>query len=375
MTPRLPTNRLTRHLLFWAGIIVLAGSTYIVEDISNSGSFAHRAGVIADLFLARLPTFVVYTYLLTYGVVPLLFRGQFVGFFVGVLLLNLVRWLLNDLLTYSLTFPLMHWLHEKLPLQLDTWLFGSLFPGTTFWISNVVAGLFICVKLFREWQQKQAESQRLEREKLQTELQLLKLQLNPTFLFNTLDSLQPLIRQQAKQAPEVVLKLAHFLRYILYESQFDVVPVVREITAIEQFVFLQRMMHPTGLEVSLTTRGNLDRQSIAPLSLFPLVENAFNQLPAKRMDEPTWVSIDLYVTDTQIMLKVINELSYRTDYETNRQTNLDGLQKQLAFYYPDNHSLNVLQEDQIIVVTLTISFPTNSLATTPLWTRPIDSIA
>lgn len=371
MTPRLPTNRLTRHLLFWGGVIVLAGSTYIAEDISDSGYFSHRVGVLVDLFLARLPSFVVYTYLLTYRLLPLLFRGQFVVFLAGILLLNLITWILNDLLTYSLQFPLVHWLHEAPPFQRGTWLFGSLFPGRTFWISNVLAGLFICGKLFLQWQQKQAESQRLEREKLTQELELLKLQLNPTFLFNTLTTLQPLIEQQAPQAPEAVLKLAHFLRYILYESQLEAVPVARELTAIEQFVFLQRIMQPTGLEVSLTSRGHLDCQSIAPLSLFPIVENAFAQLPAKRMDEPAWVSIDLSVTDTQLMLKVINELTNSLDSETSRPTNLEGLHKQLAFYYPNTHSLTVLQEDQVKVVTLIISFPTNRVAPTPVSMDPI----
>jgi hypothetical protein len=368
MVPRLPTNRLIRHLLFWAGITLLAGSTYVLEDMSNSNYFSHPAGVVADLFLARLPTFVVYTYFLTYRVLPLVFRGQYIGFVAGILLLNLARWLLNDLLTYGLTFPLVHWLHEEPLFNQDTWLFGSSFPGRTFMTSNVVAGLFICVKLFLQWQQKQAESQRLEREKLRTELRLLKLQLNPTFLFNTLDTLQPLIRQQAKQAPEVVLKLAHFLRYILYESQFESVPVATELSAIEQFVFLQRTMHPTGLEVSLTARGNLDRRSIAPLSLFPLVENAFNQLPAKRTDEPAWVSIDLAVNDTALTLKVINAQS---EVVTDHSQQFADIQKQLYFHYASTHHLQVWQENQVHVVTLTIWLPTNNAEANALSTGAV----
>ena len=102
MIPRIPTRRLTRHLLLWVGAILLAGSTYILEDISHSGSFSHRTGVFADLLLTRLPTFVVYTYLLTYQVLPLIFQRQFVGFLAGVLLLNLAMWLMNDFLSYSL---------------------------------------------------------------------------------------------------------------------------------------------------------------------------------------------------------------------------------------------------------------------------------
>ena len=360
MTLHLPTNRLTRHLLFWVGVTLLAGSTYILEDISASGYFSHRAGVVADLFLARLPTFVVYTYLLAYWILPLIFRRHFIRFLSGLLLLNLGRWLMNDLLTYSLKLPLMRLLHEELPIQQDNWLFASLFPGRTFWISNVIAGLFICIKLFLEWQQKQAESQLLENEKLQTELQLLKLQLNPIFLFKTLDALQPLIQQKAKQAPEVVLKLAHLLRYMLYESQPERVPVTREIDVIDNYIFLQQTIHPTDLEVSFTVRGNLFHQSIAPLSLFPIVEQAFGQLPAQQSKEPGWISVDLAVSESLISLKVVSESTYQFPNEDSALAGLLGLQKQLTFYYPHQHQLKIWQEDRIKVVTLTIAIPTNS---------------
>lgn len=353
MIPHLPTHRLTRHLLFWGGATLLAGSTYILEDMSNHDYFAHRAGVFVDLFLARLPTFVVYTYLLAYWIVPLLFRGQFIGFFVGLLLLNLAKWLLNDWLTYSVTFPLTHWL----PLQQNTWLFGSTFPGITFWMSNIIAGLFICIKLFAQWQQKLAESQRLEREKLTQELELLKLQLNPTFLFSTLHSVQPLIEQHDKQAPEVIMKLAHLLRYVLYDSQSVNVLVSQEIAAIEQFVFLQQIVRPVGLEVSLTARGNLNAQSIAPLSLFPIVEQAFNQLPPSRADEPAWVSIDLVVSEESLTLKVVNP---QPVIVTSSSKQLADIQKQLYFHYGNAYRLQVWQEERIQVVTLTLLFPTNS---------------
>ncbi|GAB2576674.1 hypothetical protein GCM10027190_27990 [Spirosoma areae] len=275
----------------------------------------------------------------------------------GVLLLNLAEWFLNDLLTYSLTFPLMHWLHQEMPFEQDTWLFGSLFPGRTFWIRNLIAGLFIGVKLFREWQQKQAESQRLEREKLQTELQLLKLQLNPDFLFGSLRALHTLAQQQSKLAPEVVLKLAHFLRYVLYESQAERVLVAWEAKVIEQYVFLQRAMHPSGLEVSLTIRGNLANQTVVPLLLFPIVENAFRQLPAKQAsqqpDEPAWISIDLAVGETHLTLKVIDGQAVA---QTDNSKQLVDIQKQLYFHYADSYDLQLRSEPDVYIVTLMLPF-------------------
>ncbi|WP_461049993.1 sensor histidine kinase [Spirosoma arcticum] len=213
------------------------------------------------------------------------------------------------------------------------------------------------IKLFDQWRQKQQESQRLEREKLQNELQLLKLKLNPDFLFGSLHALHRLIQQQSTLAPEVVLKLAHFLRYVLYESQSDRMPLLREIEIIENYVSLQRSIHPAGLDVSFSVRGNLSNRTVGSLLLFQLVEHAFRDLPAERdnpyTDEPDWVSIDLAITETQLTLKVIDgQMNNRAD----NSNQLADIQKQLYFHYADSYDLQVYPEPDAYIVTLTLPF-------------------
>ena len=367
-----PSNRLKRHLLFWVGF-----GLFIAVIPTIGSDFCFCGHVLRELlyeFAILIPTSLLFTYPLAYGLLPLAFRRQFGLFLGGVLLLYATSWFQFDLLVYGLQDVLKQWFSYTPTYPADTWLFSSPFPGASFLPMNITAGLFISLKLFRQWQQKQAENQRLEREKLTQELALLKLQLNPTFLFGTLSTLHTLTQYQPKQAPEVVLKLAQFLRYVLYESQAEAVPLAREIEVISDYVFLQRIIHATLVEVSFTIRGTTDNQRIAPLSLFPIIESTFRQFPAE-LTEPTWISLDLAVTETQVTLKVINERTHPPTDEANTSTNLNGLRKQLAFYYPNNHSLKTLHEDRINVVTLIISFPTNSAEPKPLSTHPIGSIA
>lgn len=373
MLSQLPANRFIRHLLFWVGVVLFFFIGFYTQPEVYKGDPIPFNPVffLAELFFSSLISFLFYVYLLVYILLPLAYRQSYGWFAVGLLGLNIMTSLVYEVLDYEKSL-LLQWIGYDSSQFVDTIEFANPFIQPIFFESNLVAGLMVGIKLFSRWYQKQQESQQLEREKIQTELQLLKLQLSPDFLFNSLDQLATMTVQKSQYAPELVLKLAHLLRYVLYESQAELVPLAREVDVIEHYLFLQRIIHPTRLEVSFTVRGCTEYPSIAPLSLFPIVENAFNQLPATRADEPVWVSVDLAASDTTLTLKVINAQS---DISTDNVNQLADIRKQLAFYYPDNHSLKIWQEDQLTVVTLIISFPTDGLEIKPLWTHPIDSIA
>lgn len=367
MLQQLLTNRFIRHLLFWAGVLLFffigfftqVPEVYTVDPIR----------FLVELFFASLLTYLLYTYTLVYGLLPMLFRGMYGWFAVGLLGLNIMTSLVYEVLGYEKSL-LLHWIGYDSSRFVNTIEFTNPFTSPIFIESNLVAGLMVGIKLFSRWYKKQQESQRLEREKIQTELQLLKLQLNPDFLFSSLDQLATMTFQKSKQAPELVLKLAHLLRYVLYESQAELVPLAREVDMIEHYVFLQRIIHPTNLEVSFTVRGNTEYHSIAPSSLFPIVENAFHQLPIEQPDEPAWVSIDLATDETHLTLKVING---QVDNSTGNSKQLADIRKQLYFHYADDYDLQILSEPDAFIVSLTLPLPTSSesgAVQTALLTRP-----
>ena len=365
----LPKTRLYRHLLFWLAVAVyFLVPQWIYPDYIDTVThyyfnfdYKHSPYFLAILFLYVLGVGMVYAYAFLRWAMPPLLEGRY-GAGIGLYLLITVVICYLARMLKGVHLAVIDPLLQGKPFRpFDSRHFDDYFVNQVYIheYSTIILVLAL-YKFFTNWLQKQQEANRLEREKISTEIQLLKTQVNPDFVFSSLDELDRLIRLKSKQAPELVLKLAHLLRYVLYESQAETVPLGRELDVISDYVFLQRIIHATFVEVSFTVRGVIDNQRIAPLSLFTLIENTFRQLPTE-LTELTWVSIDLVIDDMQVVLKVVSELTYLPTNQDTTPTNLDGLQKQLAFYYPGNHSLRIWQEDQINVVTLTISFPTNSL--------------
>jgi two-component system, LytTR family, sensor kinase len=371
MLTQLSTNRFVRHLLFWAGVnlFFFIGFYSQPEVYKGDPSPFNPVFFLAELLFSSLVSFLFYAYILVYGLLPLAFRRSYGWFAVGLLGLNIMTSLVYEVLGYEKSL-LLHWIGYDSSPFVNTIEFTNPFISPIFFESNLVAGLMVGIQLLSRWYQKQQESQRLEREKIQTELQLLKLQLNPDFLFSSLNQLATLTLQKSKYAPEMILKLAHLLRYVLYESQAERVPLAREVAMIEHYVFLQRIIHPTNLEVSFTVRGHTEEHSIAPSSLFPIVENAFHQLPVEQPDEPAWVNIDLAINETHLTLKVINGQSVT---QTDNSNQLAGIQKQLYFHYADEYDLQILSETDAFIVILTLPLTTTSElgpVQTALLTRP-----
>jgi two-component system LytT family sensor kinase len=360
-----PLARIKRHLLFWIGTgLFLFILPLVTADFSFCSWEPIWWGLLTTSVLA-LPTIVLYTYSLAYGLLPLLFRRQFVLFLLGVFTLYAIAWFQFDIFLYGLQYVLIYWFAYTPNYSVDTWLFSTKFPGGPFVQVMLISSLFASLKLLREWERKQVESQRFEREKLTQELALLKLRLNPDFLFDSLRTLHQLTSQQARQGPQVVLKLAHFLRYILYQSQADTVPIAWEVTTIEQFVFLQRAIHPTGLDVSLSVRGQMANQTIFPLLLFPIVEQAFRQLPDQRAaiksGELSWVSIDIAIGETQLTLKVVH--GYATAHPDDAVW-VGDVRKRLHYHYGNAFDLTLHSEPGAYIVALRLPLAVTQLQET-----------
>ncbi len=360
-------KRVVRHCLFWIGILAFFSSFEFLSarQLLSDATYAKLYWI--NLFFESLPAYLFFTYTLLYGVFPLLLRRRYAFCLVAFSGLMVSSFLLQKLLAELDLYLIQPFLLD-FPSEPDG-LFVALTEDlhhVTGWITFsydfvLVGFLAAGINLFNAWTRKQRESRQLEYEKLQTELHLLKLNVNPSFLFNSLNVLYTLIRFQPKQAPDMVLHLAHFLRYMLYESQEATGSLHREMEIITYYLSLQRIMHPDGLDVSFTSRGTVGNQSIAPLSLFPIVERAFHhltELPATddaaagdpATDDPTWVSIDLAIEATHLTLKVING----HDHPPDNAVWLTDIRKQLYFHYDDAFSLQVWAEPDTYIVSLTL---------------------
>jgi len=268
--------RAVRHLLFWGGV----SAFFLLLQLPSQWLGGLRFYDARDYVFFMLPTLLLGTYPLLYGVLPRLLSRQ-----PPLLSLAwLVGWAMGSAVMASLlrayyTFVLAPWLYQALPPAPFSWV-GLLTNGTGF---SFVALLIVAVgasatRVYNRWyaqQQQQQQQQQLLQHKLQAELQLLKAQLQPTFLFNTLHQLHRLTVQKAPDSPAAVLHLAALLRYSLHESPQDEVSLADEIGMIRHYVALEQRRLGALVEVSVNFSGALAAPTIAPLVLLPFVESAF----------------------------------------------------------------------------------------------------
>ena len=339
-------RRVARHALFWAGVSSFFMLMFLPAHLATGVPWPWKLYV-----LALLPAFMLATYSLLYGVLPRLLRAQ--QDVVAALLL--AGWVVASAVLCNLMgalygFVLAPALFQEVPDEAFKWtdVFGSLHLG--FFPLLLVAGLASAIKLFQDWHKQQQLSQQLFQRKLQAELALLKAQLQPAFLFSTLASLRALTTQNSPDSPAAVLHLSALLRYMLYESQQDTVPLADEAEMMQHYVALEQLRLGGRVEVSFSFSGTLGAYSIAPLLLLPFVENAFRHGTGPELECP-WVSIDLVAQKRGVSFKVLNSQAWNGT-ERREGLGLGLVRQRLRRLYPDRQELDVEYDPDIFLIAL-----------------------
>ncbi|SES84396.1 sensor histidine kinase [Hymenobacter actinosclerus] len=203
----------------------------------------------------------------------------------------------------------------------------------------------------------------LEQQQLRTELALLKSQLHPHFLFNTLNNIYSLTLHASPQAPEAVLRLAELMRYQLYDSADDLVPLAREIGHLQSFLTLQQLRLPTAggttddADEAIDFRLLLPPEAapkllLPPMLLLPLVENAFKHGDLTARPHVVRLVLELAAADGQLHFTVRNRIS--PDKAAPGGVGLANLRRRLELLYPGRHALVVTANQQEYAVRLTV---------------------
>ena len=216
--------------------------------------------------------------------------------------------------------------------------------------------IFILVSyLFWKVTQYETEKKRnleLSNQKLTAELQLLKSQVSPHFLFNTLNNIYSLSIIKHDNTPVMIEKLSDLLRYIIYEGDQKTVALNRELELLTNYTELQRLKKPKGgNNIALTSSGLDNTQQITPLLLINMVENCFKHGDIT-YNENAVLNIDLRVNGQELHFKTEN--SYKAS-DHKGGIGMKNVQQQLAHYYPDRHQLNVTSTSDRFTVDLYIN--------------------
>lgn len=196
-----------------------------------------------------------------------------------------------------------------------------------------------------------------EREKLQTELSYLKAQINPHFLFNTLNSIYSLAIEQSAHTADAIIELSSFLRYITKETQEERVSLVKELEYIGHYIALQKLRLADTVQLSLTTQGNAQGKSIAPLILISFIENAFKY--GVNPQEDSVISITISVQENALHCRVFNKKVHITPslQTAGSGIGLKNTKARLHLLYPNQHQLTIddRPDDFTIDLLLTLS--------------------
>ncbi len=196
--------------------------------------------------------------------------------------------------------------------------------------------------------------EQLEKQAVETELNYLKSQINPHFLFNTLNNIHTLVYKQAPAAPEAVMHLASLMRYMIYESNAATVPLAREMDYLQDYVSLQQLRYKNSPVVDLEIKGETAACSIAPLLFIHLLENAYKHSPARL--EPGDLKVRMEINEDALTFSVENPIVKKlaTSLEEPGGIGLPNVRKRLALLYPDQHTLTIQNTGENFTVLLTI---------------------
>ena len=323
--PKFLRNPFFRHLLFWAVIIFFFTS----PGIFGEGLVLNR--LKENLFY--VPLDMCATYISLYILLPRvlkkkLFFSTAVIYIAMVIALALIsRFLKNNVYTFL----------DSSLLDIKTPV-GAYFNSAL--IINMIVGADMGIKLFTLWYGMQIKSQELSREKSETELAHLRSQLNPHFLFNTLNNIDSLVLKNPTKGSEALILLSDILRYAVYETQKDRVLLTQEIEYLENYIWLQKIRLSQPDKISLEKSGITQSAEIAPMLLIPIVENAFKH-GDKEADSPG-ISIRINVEENILEFEVINGIRSKSpkDPEIIGGIGLKNLQRRMELQYPNKHEFH-----------------------------------
>ncbi|WP_293297667.1 histidine kinase [Pedobacter sp. UBA4863] len=223
--------------------------------------------------------------------------------------------------------------------------------------SNAIIWGALLIKFIRMWYERKQMA-------LHSELNFLKAQIHPHFLFNTLNNLYALTLNNSPSSPEVVLGLSQILRYMLYECNSAYVPLKKDIEIIKNYITLEKLRHGDRLDLNFKVKGEINEQQIAPLLMIPLIENAFKH-GASEMMEDAWINMVLEVDDSSIKFKVSNgkpiELE-KTHQAHFGKIGLENVKKRLELIYPETHQFTTYNEEDMYVAILEVTLSPAPLA-------------
>ena len=323
-----PLLRILQHLAFWVLSFIL------FLQLFKTGSQAEKVDY-------------VYTGLFQLSLIP--------AVYINLELLLPKFGKRNRILVYLLllfaVIALFSWINYNFFAAWSAKIFPDYFFISYFTFKEIMAFFFTYIvittllKLSKSWfWVSELEKELLEKEKQKTEVELkaLKAQINPHFFFNTLNSIYSMALDKDERLPTTILQLSDLMRYFLYESKDNFIPLKKELDVVDNYIALQRLRSGNQLTIETERSGPVNGQRIAPLLLVTFLENAFKH-GAKGNSTDPYIKLTIAVEKNTLLFSVLNSKGIIDEINTTDHggLGLENIKRQLELLYPDKHSLRV----------------------------------
>lgn len=225
--------------------------------------------------------------------------------------------------------------------------------------TNFMVGIAVAIKLIEKWVDQQNEKHEAEKQNLKSELNILKAQLHPHFLFNTMNNLYALSVENSSKTSEGIAKISDLLRSVLYECDETEFELAKEINLIDNYIGLEKMRYGDRLDVSFEKKGNPEGHRIAPMLLFTFVENCFKHGSNPAPDK-SWIKLRLVSENDRIVFEAFNSKPEETFQIPKSKghgasgVGLNNVRKRLEILYENHYSLSVTEEKNSFKLNLEI---------------------
>lgn len=230
------------------------------------------------------------------------------------------------------------------------------FKGSLIFFSVFLVAISTSIKVTQNWYTNEKQKNIIKNEKLNSELSFLKSQINPHFLFNTLNNIYSLANRKSENTADAIIKLSHLMRYMLDEAKKDTVSLEKEINYLTDYIELQKLRMPDKSKVIFNIEGKDNEKCIEPMLLIPFVENAFKH--GDIFSEDAKIKILLKIKTNELFFKVENKIdrSIISEKDKGSGIGLENLQKRLMLLYPNKHEFTTKVKDDIFISELKIQF-------------------
>lgn len=333
--------RILQHIAFWSISLY-----FLLRNFQSSSELAPTDYIYTGIFSIFL---FIAVYINLLWIIPKFFHEAKYGYYLifSALLIGSITYL--QILLFDI---LVEWLFPGYYLisyfdYWDTLKYFVIFIG--------ISSLLHFSKSWFLYKESEAKLVKTQKGKIEAELDALKNQINPHFLFNSLNSIYSLVLKKSVSAPEVLIKLSDSMRYIIYESNHERVDLKKEIDFVTNYIELQKLRMSPKDKIDFWVSGEIQNQKIAPLLMIPCIENGF-KYGIKGETESSFIEIKIEISNAHLLLCTKNNIGSIDNVERNKPkgTGLKNLKKRLELIYPGKHNLNIEKSNDTFITDLKI---------------------